>query len=166
MANQRTRTQQPNNNDRRYQQQGPGYQPRNERGYRRPVEQTPAPQPKYAPDWLMKLGVTLGASWSYFWDPRVLKRRKLIPLFVLLYVASPIDLLPAAILGPLGVTDDLIVAYAGLNWFSQLAALDVLRFQLRQKMQRDKQDANQGASQTNEPTEQDWVEGEFRVVEN
>lgn len=42
---------------------------------------------------------------------------KLVPLIVFLYAVSPIDFMPAAVLGLLGVVDDAGVAIVGLNWF-------------------------------------------------
>jgi uncharacterized membrane protein YkvA (DUF1232 family) len=45
-------------------------------------------------------------SWRLFWDKRVGLLPKLIPIAVVIYLISPIDLLPALALGPLGVVDD------------------------------------------------------------
>ncbi|MGH7337347.1 MAG: YkvA family protein, partial [Myxococcota bacterium] len=41
-------------------------------------------------------------------DPQVPRRSKLIALLGIGYVLSPIDLMPAILLGPLGLLDDLV----------------------------------------------------------
>ena len=60
-------------------------------------------------------------------DPRVSRRSKLIALFGIGYVLSPIDLLPALLLGPLGLLDDIVVATAALSRLINHVHPDVVR---------------------------------------
>jgi uncharacterized membrane protein YkvA (DUF1232 family) len=55
---------------------------------------------------------------------------KLIPIAGLIYVLSPIDLLPAFLLGPLapiGALDDIGIILLALNLFIQVAPPDVVK---------------------------------------
>lgn len=58
--------------------------------------------------------------WQLLLDSRVPVGVKSIPLFVLLYLISPIDMLPDPILG-LGQLDDLAVILLGLNLFIRMS---------------------------------------------
>ena len=60
-------------------------------------------------------------------DSRVPRRSKLIALFGIGYVLSPIDLLPAILLGPLGLLDDLVVVTAALSRLLNHVHPDVVR---------------------------------------
>jgi uncharacterized membrane protein YkvA (DUF1232 family) len=60
-------------------------------------------------------------------DPRVPRRSKWIALLGVGYVLSPIDLLPAMLLGPLGLVDDLIVVTAALSRLLNHVHPDVVR---------------------------------------
>jgi len=60
-------------------------------------------------------------------DPRVSRRSKLIALFGIGYVLSPIDLLPALLLGPLGLLDDAVVVTAALSRLINHVHPDVVR---------------------------------------
>ena len=60
-------------------------------------------------------------------DPRVPRRAKLVALFGIGYVLSPIDLLPALLLGPLGLLDDLVVVTAALSRLINHVHPDVVR---------------------------------------
>lgn len=74
-------------------------------------------------------------------DPRVPVRAKVVALVGVGYVLSPIDLLPALLIGPLGLVDDLVVVTAALSrllnhvhpdvvrnaWSGQGDALDAIR---------------------------------------
>jgi uncharacterized membrane protein YkvA (DUF1232 family) len=60
-------------------------------------------------------------------DPRVPRRSKWIALLGVGYVLSPIDLLPALLLGPLGLLDDLIVVTAALSHLLNHIHPDVVR---------------------------------------
>ena len=60
-------------------------------------------------------------------DPQVPRRSKWIALFGIGYVLSPIDLLPALLLGPLGMLDDLVVVTAALSRLLNHVHPDVVR---------------------------------------
>jgi uncharacterized membrane protein YkvA (DUF1232 family) len=68
----------------------------------------------------------LRLGWSLLWDPRVPLWTKLIPLIGVLYILSPIDIIPDPILG-LGQLDDLGVLLIGLRMFMHFVPEDVLR---------------------------------------
>jgi uncharacterized membrane protein YkvA (DUF1232 family) len=48
-------------------------------------------------------------------DPRVSRRHKAVAVGVVAYLLSPIDLLPEALLGPLGLADDVALAFMALD---------------------------------------------------
>ena len=60
-------------------------------------------------------------------DPRVPRRSKLIALFGIGYVLSPIDLLPALLFGPIGLLDDAVVVTAALSRLINHVHPDVVR---------------------------------------
>ena len=60
-------------------------------------------------------------------DPRVPRGPKLVALFGLVYVLSPIDLLPEVLLGPIGLVDDLLVVGAALAHLLNDVHPDVVR---------------------------------------
>ena len=60
-------------------------------------------------------------------DARVPRGSKLIALFGLGYVLSPIDLLPSLLLGPIGLVDDLFVVCATLSHLLNHVHPDVVR---------------------------------------
>jgi uncharacterized membrane protein YkvA (DUF1232 family) len=60
-------------------------------------------------------------------DPRVPRRAKVVALFGIGYVLSPIDLLPALLFGPLGLLDDLVVVTAALSRLINHVHPDVVR---------------------------------------
>jgi uncharacterized membrane protein YkvA (DUF1232 family) len=65
-------------------------------------------------------------AWRLFRDERVPVWTKLIPPAALLYVLSPVDLIPDLIAG-LGQLDDIAVLLIGLKLFIELAPGDVVR---------------------------------------
>jgi uncharacterized membrane protein YkvA (DUF1232 family) len=71
-------------------------------------------------------------SWRLFWDRRVGLLPKLIPIAVLIYVISPIDLLPALALGPLGVVDDASAVALMLALFAETVPKEIVQEHLRQ----------------------------------
>lgn len=52
-------------------------------------------------------------------DPRVPTTAKLIPIGVLFYLLSPVDLIPGWLIPVLGQLDDLAVIVLGMRWFMQ-----------------------------------------------
>lgn len=80
------------------------------------------------PDLLARLWNNLILSVRLMLDERVSGRAKLIPLLALLYMISPIDLIPEIAFGPLGVVDDMGVLLIALQLFINSAPKDVLRY--------------------------------------
>lgn len=68
----------------------------------------------------------LRLAWRLFWDRNVNTSTKLIPLLAVIYVLSPIDLLPD-IIPALGVTDDVGVFIVALDFFIRSAPENVVR---------------------------------------
>jgi uncharacterized membrane protein YkvA (DUF1232 family) len=64
-------------------------------------------------------------SWRLLNDDRVPMTTKLIPALIVLYLLSPIDIIPDFILG-LGQIDDVFIVMMGLRWFTQMAPADVV----------------------------------------
>lgn len=60
-------------------------------------------------------------------DPRVPLGSKVVALLGLSYIFSPIDLLPEAVLGPIGLIDDLLVVGAALSRIVNHVHPDVVR---------------------------------------
>lgn len=73
-------------------------------------------------------GLARGARlvWRLLQDPRVPGWIKLIPLATLIYLLSPLDLVPDILVGP-GQLDDLGIVMVGLWIFLRLVPPDVLR---------------------------------------
>ncbi len=70
--------------------------------------------------WFRDFAYQLLISWQLIWDRRIPLSNKLLPLLVLAYILSPVDILPDAFLGP-GQLDDLAVFLLGLKLFVSLA---------------------------------------------
>ncbi len=51
---------------------------------------------------------------------------KLIPIAVVAYLVSPIDLLPEAVAGPLGFGDDALAVLVGLDWFIRMVPKSIV----------------------------------------
>jgi len=65
-------------------------------------------------------------TWRLLRDDRVLPWLKAIPLATLLYVLSPLDLVPDPILG-LGQLDDLAIILLGIKLFIELCPEEIVR---------------------------------------
>lgn len=101
--------------------------------------------------WIRELIRQARLAWRLFWDRRVPWPTKLIPPAVLIYLLSPIDILPDFGLG-LGQLDDIAVLLLGIKLFIELAPPEVVREHLRAL----------GANITHWPAEgPQVVEGEF-----
>lgn len=68
----------------------------------------------------------LRLAWRLFWDRNVNASTKIIPLLAVLYVLSPIDILPDVI-PALGVTDDVGVFILALDFFIRSAPDSIVR---------------------------------------
>ena len=67
-------------------------------------------------EWLKELLKQAQLAWRLFIDPRVAWGYKIIPVMALLYLLSPVDLIPDSALG-LGQLDDVAILFIGLNLF-------------------------------------------------
>ncbi len=65
--------------------------------------------------------------WRLFWDERTGFLPKLIPIIALIYLVSPIDILPIWLVGPFAGLDDIGVILAAISMFVQAAPPDVVR---------------------------------------
>lgn len=77
------------------------------------------------PDFLRRLWHNLSLSIRLMFDQRVHLSSKLIPLGMLAYILSPIDLIPEFLL-PFGLFDDLSVFLLGLQWFIRSVPPDIV----------------------------------------
>lgn len=84
------------------------------------------PQRPPDPDLLTRLFRDLALAARLVFDRRVSGKAKLIPLAMLAYLLSPIDLIPDIFL-PLGVVDDITALLVGLQLFIHSAPPDVVR---------------------------------------
>jgi len=80
--------------------------------------------------WLREIIRQIRLAWRLFWDPRVSWALKLIPPATLVYLISPLDILPDVTLG-LGQLDDIAVILLGVKLFVELAPAEVVREHLR-----------------------------------
>lgn len=94
-------------------------------------------------------------AWRLLWDPRVSLWVKLAPFFTVLYIISPLDFIPDAILG-LGQVDDLGALLVGLQLFIHLTP-DAIVLQHLQAM-----GFNVGQWEVVDE-EVDLIEGEYEV---
>jgi len=125
----------------------------------------PKPRPEYplaTPEetnmfvsWVKELVRQFRLAWRLFKDRRVPWALKLIPPAALIYVLSPIDILPDLGLG-LGQLDDIAIVLLSLKLFIELAPPEVVREHLRAL------GAKIAEWTSEEPT---VVEGEFEVRE-
>ncbi|MCS7178757.1 MAG: DUF1232 domain-containing protein [Anaerolineae bacterium] len=105
--------------------------------------------------WAKELIRQLRLAWRLFKDRRVPWGLKLIPPAALIYILSPVDILPDLGLG-LGQLDDIAIILLALKLFIELAPAEVVREHLRAL----------GAKIREWPVEEPaLVEGEFEVQE-
>jgi len=96
---------------------------------RRPLPTAPE-ESNFVISWLQEVVRQLRLAWRLFRDHRVPWGLKLIPPATLLYLLSPVDILPDLALG-LGQLDDIAVILLGIKLFIELAPVDVVREHLR-----------------------------------
>ncbi len=80
--------------------------------------------------WLKELVRQVQLAWRLFFDPRVPWPTKIIPPAMLIYLLSPIDIIPDPGLG-LGQLDDVAVLLLGIKLFIELAPPEIVREHLR-----------------------------------
>lgn len=89
----------------------------------------PSSDPTPAAGRLAEVARHARTAWRLFLDDRVPLWQKAIPMLGLLYLVSPIDLVPellVPILGPLVVADDLAILLLALRAFVYFAPRDVV----------------------------------------
>lgn len=72
------------------------------------------------PDLLARLFNDMSLAWRLIFDRRVSGGAKMIPLAMIVYILSPIDLIPDILL-PFGIVDDLTAFLLGLQLFIRSA---------------------------------------------
>ncbi|HZQ05240.1 MAG TPA: DUF1232 domain-containing protein [Anaerolineae bacterium] len=92
--------------------------------------------------------------WRLMLDSRVPLFPKLILGLIILYVVSPLDVIPEAVFLLVGTLDDLAVLFLGTRLFIHLCPPDVVMEHRR---------AIAGGSTTT--TKKDYVDGTYRVVD-
>jgi uncharacterized membrane protein YkvA (DUF1232 family) len=84
------------------------------------------PQNRKSPGFWVELINSFRLTWRLLRDTRVPWPIKLIPLIVLLYIVSPIDLIPDFVLG-LGQLDDLTILILGVQVFVSLSPRSIVQ---------------------------------------
>ena len=69
------------------------------------------------PDMLTRIVYDMILSARLMFDRRVGSGAKLIPILMVLYILSPVDLIPEIAFGPFGLLDDITVLLVGLQLF-------------------------------------------------
>lgn len=92
--------------------------------------------------------------WRLILDPRVSLSTKLIIPGILIYVFSPLDLVPEALLLMLGMIDDLAVIYFGIKLFIHLCPPDVVAEHRR------------AMGMSAPASKGEYVDGTYRVVDD
>jgi len=77
--------------------------------------------------WLQDVARQARLAWRLICDQRVPMWTKLVPSAALVYVISPVDFIPAAVMPGLGQLDDLAVLLIGVKLFIELAPPEVVR---------------------------------------
>jgi uncharacterized membrane protein YkvA (DUF1232 family) len=108
-------------------------------------------------DLLGRLFNDLALAWRLIFDRRVSGTTKLIPLAMIAYVLSPLDLIPDFLL-PFGVLDDVSAVLIGLQLFLHSAPPGVVD-EYRQRFKRKR---GQPTSEMVDPGSQ-IIEGEYEV---
>jgi uncharacterized membrane protein YkvA (DUF1232 family) len=83
------------------------------------------PQKTHDPDLLSRLVGNLVLAVRLLFDRRVSGVAKLIPLLVVIYILSPVDLIPDVFV-PIGIVDDLTALLIGLQLFILCAPASVV----------------------------------------
>lgn len=99
----------------------------NEQPHQQSTAQEPDGQPTVIGFW-----VRLHLAWLLFWDRRVRILAKLFPVLAIVYVLSPVDLVPELVLGLLGALDDLAILVLGINMLIWLSPPHVIAEYLRE----------------------------------
>jgi uncharacterized membrane protein YkvA (DUF1232 family) len=95
-----------------------------------PSPPTVPAEPNVVISWLKELVRQARLAWRLFWDPRVPWWTKTIPPATLLYIFSPVDILPDVALG-LGQLDDIAIFLLGVKLFVELCPTDLVHEHLK-----------------------------------
>ena len=79
-----------------------------------------------SPGFWMNLFNSFRIAWKLMWNSQVPISAKLIPLFAILYILSPIDLVPDLVVG-LGQLDDLAILLLGTQLFIAVSPQDIVK---------------------------------------
>ena len=88
--------------------------------------------------WWETILYRLRLSWYLLLDERVPMLTKTVPAFVMIYILSPLDLIPDVLLG-LGQLDDLAIFLLGLQLFVNFSPPEVVT-ELERKLIRDEEE--------------------------
>ncbi len=80
---------------------------------------------RQSPGFWMNLFNSFRIAWRLLWDNQVPISAKLVPILTILYILSPIDLIPDFIVG-LGQLDDLAILLLGVKLFIAVSPKDVV----------------------------------------
>ena len=80
---------------------------------------------RQSPGFWMNLFNSFRIAWRLLWDNQVPIAAKLVPILTILYILSPIDLIPDFIVG-LGQLDDLAILLLGVKLFIAVSPKDVV----------------------------------------
>ncbi len=78
-----------------------------------------------SPGFWVNLFNSFRIAWRLMWDNRVPFSAKIVPIVTILYILSPIDLVPDVIVG-LGQLDDLAILLLGVQLFIAVSPKDVV----------------------------------------
>ena len=78
-----------------------------------------------SPGFWMNLFNSFRIAWRLMWDGRVPLSAKFVPILTILYIISPIDILPDVFVG-LGQLDDLAILLLGTQLFIAVSPKDIV----------------------------------------
>ena len=78
-----------------------------------------------SPGFWLNLFNSFRVAWQLMWDGRVPFSTKLVPILTVLYILSPIDLVPDVVLG-LGQLDDVAIFLLGTKLFIAMSPKDIV----------------------------------------
>jgi len=78
-----------------------------------------------SPGFWMNFFNSFRIAWRLMWDSRVPASAKVVPILTVLYVLSPIDILPDLVVG-LGQLDDLAILLLGTQLFIAVSPKDIV----------------------------------------
>ena len=79
-----------------------------------------------SPGFWMNLFNSFRIAWKLMWDGRVPFSAKLVPIIAVVYILSPIDIMPDLIPG-LGQLDDVAILLLGVQAFIALSPQDIVK---------------------------------------